>query len=73
MSDLCQFIHRGVGGHQMMTRRQIKDHQRYMNHREERKAKQREYYRQNREMILLKKRQKLMEKWAKYYQEQKSK
>lgn len=39
----------------MMTRRQIKDHQRYMDSREERKAHQREYYKQNREMILLKK------------------
>ena len=59
-----------VGGHQMMTRRQIKDHQRYMDSREERKAHQREYYKQNREMILLKKKQKLMELWAQKYKEQ---
>lgn len=54
----------------MMTKRQIKDHQRYMDSREERKAHQREYYKQNREMILLKKKQKLMELWAQRYKEQ---
>lgn len=54
----------------MMTRRQIKDHQRYMDNREERKEHQREYYKQNREMILLKKKQKLMELWAQRYKEQ---
>lgn len=54
----------------MMTRRQMKDHQRYMENREERKAHQREYYKQNREMILLKKKQKLMELWAQRYKEQ---
>ena len=54
----------------MMTRRQIKDHQRYMESREERKAHKREYYKQNREMILLKKKQKLMELWAQRYKDQ---
>lgn len=54
----------------MMTRRQMKDHQRYMENREERKRHQREYYRQNREMILIKKKQKLMELWAQRYKDQ---
>lgn len=59
-----------VGGHQMMTRRQIKDHQRYMDNQEERKAHQREYYKKNRDEILRKKKQKLMELWAQRYKEQ---
>jgi hypothetical protein len=39
-----------------MTRRQELDRRRYLAHREERKARQREYYKEHREEILLRKR-----------------
>lgn len=37
------------------TRRQQKDHERYMRHQSERQAKQRDYYQLHREEILMKK------------------
>ena len=57
----------------MMTRRQMKDHQRYMENREERKRHQREYYRQNREKILVKKKQKIMLMWELRFEQYKNK
>lgn len=61
------------GEKNMMTRRQMKDHQRYMENREERKRHQREYYRQNREKILAKKKQKIMLMWELRFEQNKNK
>lgn len=44
--------------------RQEKDHARYLREREQRLIRAREYYKENRDSILQKKRKRLMREWA---------